>query len=264
MSFDRRRAALSASLVAKSRQLVALVDARMETVIAAWIAVIVLAGLAKIATAPLGVHGLGEGLAMLLPYLLIALAPILGYRVAEGSFPRGQLSAQPAIRLARLGRWRSLDPLAARSNPLYGPAGFVASLLIGILLNVPVRTMEYLAAVPAVGAEGPAWAHVIFLTMTADVVLMNFFYAVCFVAALRSVPLFPRLMLFAWTLDLALQLGIARFVAAAPGLPETVAAPMATLLIGNVKKVLISAALWLPYLILSERVNVTYRHRQAA
>jgi hypothetical protein len=30
---------------------------------------------------------------------------------------------------------------------------------------------------------------------------------------------------------------------------------------GNVKKVLISVALWLPYLLLSKRVNVTYRHR---
>ena len=30
---------------------------------------------------------------------------------------------------------------------------------------------------------------------------------------------------------------------------------------GNVKKVLISMALWLPYLLLSTRVNVTYRRR---
>ena len=33
---------------------------------------------------------------------------------------------------------------------------------------------------------------------------------------------------------------------------------------GNVKKVLISVALWLPYLLLSTRVNVTFRHRLPA
>jgi hypothetical protein len=36
------------------------------------------------------------------------------------------------------------------------------------------------------------------------------------------------------------------------------------LLDNNVKKVLISAALWLPYLLLSRRVNVTFRHRLRA
>ena len=33
---------------------------------------------------------------------------------------------------------------------------------------------------------------------------------------------------------------------------------------GNVKKVLISTCLWLPYLLLSKRVNVTFRHRVEA
>ena len=36
---------------------------------------------------------------------------------------------------------------------------------------------------------------------------------------------------------------------------------LTTMLTGNVKKTLISVALWLPYLLLSTRVNVTYRHR---
>ena len=36
------------------------------------------------------------------------------------------------------------------------------------------------------------------------------------------------------------------------------------LLGGNIEKVMISATLWLPYLILSERVNLTYRSRIAA
>jgi len=43
-----------------------------------------------------------------------------------------------------------------------------------------------------------------------------------------------------------------------------VASALHSLLDGNVKKVLISMGLWLPYLLLSTRVNVTYRHRVPA
>jgi len=43
--------------------------------------------------------------------------------------------------------------------------------------------------------------------------------------------------------------------------PAAVAAALQHLLHGNVTKVLISATFWLPYLLLSERVNVTYRSR---
>ncbi len=45
------------------------------------------------------------------------------------------------------------------------------------------------------------------------------------------------------------------------GLPPAVAGALHSLLEGNLKKVLISLALWLPYLILSKRANVTFRHR---
>jgi hypothetical protein len=67
-----------------------------------------------------------------------------------------------------------------------------------------------------------------------------------------------------WMVDLAMQLVTAQLVAGAPGLPPAVAASLHTLLDGNAKKVLISVALWLPYLLLSTRVNVTYRHRVPA
>jgi hypothetical protein len=45
------------------------------------------------------------------------------------------------------------------------------------------------------------------------------------------------------------------------GLPPQVGHALGELLEGNVKKVLISAALWSPYLLLSRRVNLTYRCR---
>ena len=53
----------------------------------------------------------------------------------------------------------------------------------------------------------------------------------------------------------------ARLVVAAGPLPPAISSALHHVLEGNVKKVLISMALWLPYLLLSKRVNVTYRHR---
>ena len=96
---------------------------------------------------------------------------------------------------------------------------------------------------------------------TVDVVMVSSLYVIAFVAALRRVPLFPRLLVAIWMLDLAMQMLTAQLVAGAPGLPPAVAASLHGVLDGNVKKVLISIGLWLPYLLLSRRVNVTYRHR---
>jgi len=100
--------------------------------------------------------------------------------------------------------------------------------------------------------------------MTFDVVLFTSLYAVAFVSALRRSPLFPRLLAAIWMADLVSQLGIARYVTASSDLPAPVADALHSLLNGNVKKVLISVCLWLPYLMLSTRVNVTFRHRVPA
>jgi len=99
------------------------------------------------------------------------------------------------------------------------------------------------------------------MVMTLDVVLLSSLYTVAFVAALRRVPLFPRLLAAIWVVDLVMQLSIAKVTVAVGGLPEGVAIALENLLEGNVKKVLISVALWLPYLLMSTRVNVTYRSR---
>jgi hypothetical protein len=129
---------------------------------------------------------------------------------------------------------------------------------------VPVRALEYLAAMPALAGHVPAWLSTLRFVMTLDVVLLTSLYTVAFVAALRLVPLFPRLLAAIWAIDIAMQLGIARVVAGQQGLPPQVADALHTLLDGNVTKVLISVSLWLPYLLMSRRVNVTYRHRVEA
>ena len=82
--------------------------------------------------------------------------------------------------------------------------------------------------------------------------------------ALRNVPWFPRFLLMVWGVDIISQVSIAHFVSNAPNLPVPVGDAMGDLLSGNVKKVTISIAIWLPYLLLSDRVNLTYRGRLAA
>ena len=250
-----------ADLRRRSEAVARFFEIRMGSVALAWLAVISLASLPRLLFPVTALYSLADVFWLVLPYALIALAPIAGFIVAAGSFPRGLLTAQPMLRFARYGRWRTLDVLEARRSPVFGPAGFMASLLVGLLLNVVVRSFEFLLAMPAMGAAAPLWGDRLFTLMAADVIVMNFFYMVCFVLALRSVPLFPRMLLLAWGLDIAMQLVIARTIVLTPGLPADVAAPLHALLEGNITKVLISAFVWLPYLILSERVNITYRLR---
>ena len=234
---------------------------QINTIAAAWAAVFLLASLPKVLFSITPVYSLGDFLTLALPYLVIAAAPIAGYRIAAGSFPRGVLTAQPEIRLSIIGKWRSLNVLDAKANPLFGPAGFMASLLIGLLLNVVFRSFEFLVAVPALNGQAPLWGQSLFQLMAADVAVTSFFYMVCFVMALRTIPYFPRMLLFAWALDVCSQLAIAKQIGMIADLPASVAGPREHLLEGNIQKVLISAFVWLPYLILSDRVNITFRRR---
>lgn len=229
-----------------------------------WAILFLLASTLKLLFPASPVHNVGDLVPMAVPYFLVAVAPLAGYLIAAGSFPSGAPTEQPQIRLSFYGKWQRLSTADARANPVFGPAGFMASLLIGLLLNVVVRSLEFLAAVPALNHHAPAWGQAMFHLMAADVIVMSFFYMVCFVMALRAVPLFPRMLLFAWMLDIAAQLIIAQQIGAMADLPAQVALPLRNLLEGNITKVLISAVVWLPYLILSERVNVTYRQRASA
>lgn len=241
-----------------------LLTQRITMFAAAWLAIFGLGSLLRIGFPSSPVESLNDLMGLIIPYLLITLAPIAGYMIASASFPRGTLTAQPEIRLSLFGKWRRLSVLDAKDNTACGPAGFLASLLIGLLLNVVLRSFEFLLAMPALNHHAPEWGQILFHLMAADVVVMSFFYMVCFVLALRSVPYFPRMLLFAWGLDITAQLVIARQVGIAANLPANVAETLQHLLHGNIDKVLISAFVWLPYLILSERVNITYRQRTGA
>ena len=198
---------------------------------------------------------------LILPYLLIAAAPAVGYALASRCFAADVPAPQPSLRLARYGRWRALTASDARQSPLFGISGLMTSLVAGILLSMGLRLAEYFLAMPAVPSMAPGWVVAVSRALTFDLVFFSFLYAVCVTMALRAAPLFPRMLLYAWLCDLMSQVAIAHFTIAAGGVPGEIAPLLQTYLFANIQKVLISMTLWLPYLLVSDRVNVTFRGR---
>ncbi len=251
--------ALTQRLHARSAAMLLSMEARLDRIMLAWLSVAAAASAVRIDTSPMDLGN--ASLATIAPYVLLVLAPVISMLLALRWFAGGASLPQPATRLARVGRWRTISRAQARRHPLFGASGMMLSLLVGMLLNVPVRAVEYLAALPALSGAVPNWLSTLHALMTIDVVLLCSLYVIAFVAALRRVPHFPRLLAAIWVIDLTMQMMIAQIVVRAPDLPIAVAQDLRSLLEGNIAKVLVSVALWLPYLLLSQRVNVTYRQR---
>lgn len=248
-------AAVTQRMRARSLAVPAALEGRLTRLMTGWLVLVALASLLRVASSPLGA---GVSMSSLFAFLLLGAAPVFSAMMAMRWF------ATESLPLPRpTAKWRALSPAEAKAHPLYGAGGIMASLLVGMLISIVLRGAEYLAAMPAISASAPAWLATLHLALTADVVLFTGLYAIAFVAALRRSPLFPPLMAMLWGADLVMQVGIAQWVAAQPDLPTGVAAALHRLLDGNISKVLISVALWMPYLLLSTRVNVTYRHRIA-
>ena len=266
MTFNEARARATISSVqqrlrAKSSSLLLSIENRLPRIMTFWFVLALLASAFRIMASP--IHGAPD-FSTFAPYALLVGAPLVSMGLALIWFRHGDRLPQPAFRLALVGRWRKVSREEAQRHPLYGSSGIMVSLLIGMLLNVPVRSLEYLAAMPALSGSVPEWLSTLHIAMTLDVVLLSSLYTIAFVAALRRVPLFPRLLVTIWLIDIAMQLGIATAVVGTEGLPVPVSDALHTLLDGNVKKVMISVCLWLPYLLMSKRVNVTFRHRVEA
>ena len=266
MTFDTSQArdaflGVQHRLRAKSAALLMSIEGGLPRIMTIWFALAMTGCAVRIVASPLKA---APDLSTFMPYILLVGAPLVSMGLALIWFRDGDQLPQPVYRLSVGGRWRDVGADEARRHALYGSSGIMVSLLVGMLLNVPVRSLEYLAAMPALAGNVPEWLSTLRFAMTLDVVLLSSLYTIAFVAALRRVPLFPRLLAAIWLVDVAMQLVIARAVAATTGLPAPVADALHTLLDGNVKKVLISVCLWLPYLLLSKRVNITFRHRVEA
>ena len=245
------------TLTARSAALLATIESGLPRLMRLWLVLLTAACALRIQTSP--IDG-APALPTLLSYVLLAAAPVgsalLAFRLFGQPTGRASQRSSPG--------WRQLSLAEARRQPLYGPSGLMVSLLLGLAVAIPLRAADYLAALPALSDEVPSWLATMQLVMTFDVLLFTSLYAVAFVAALRCVPLFPALLSAIWGADLAMQLAMAEVLAGQPGLPGAVGAALAQWIDGNVIKLLIGVALWLPYLLLSRRVNLTYRYRVPA
>ena len=253
---------LSQKMTARSATLLLAIDSRLDRILQGWLLVAGLASAARIVFSPNSAGA--PAFSTFASYMLLVVAPFASTLLALYWFRDGDRQPQPAIRLARAGSWQPVSRTEAERHKLYGTSGIMVSLLVGMMLNVPVRAAEYLAAMPPIPNGAPAWLSTLHFAMTFDVVLFGSLYMIAFVAALRKVPLFPRLLAAIWLGDLTMQVVTAEMVTRTGDLPPAVATALHGLLEGNVKKTLISVALWLSYLLLSTRVNVTYRNRVPA
>jgi hypothetical protein len=182
---------ISQRLNAKAAAVRVQLESRLGQIMLAWLFVAGLACAVRVALSPLREP---LGLEIFVPYLLLICAPVASIGLALRWFADGDRQPQPCFRLSNLGNWRTIDRENARRHHLYGAGGIMVSLLVGMLVNVPIRALEYLGAMPAISGTIPPWLSVLHMMMTLDVVLMTSLYAIAFVAALRHVPLFPRLL----------------------------------------------------------------------
>ena len=262
--FERYRQRLAERLMAESRRVAAFIERRLTALLAGWVILTLLAGGVKLALLVAAHPKLARVdllASVAASYLLIAAAPVAGIALVRSIFPAGRLAAQPAVRLCRFGRWITVPHVDARQRPSFGMSGLLVSLVGGLFLSISVRMIEYFVAMPAVPDIAPAWAVAMFRIMTFDLVFFSFLYAVCIAMALRAAPLFPRMLCYTWLCDLLMQLAIARHTASVGGIPPEVAAALQPYLLMNVKKILISVVIWLPYLVVSKRINLTFRQR---
>lgn len=246
-------------LHARSAALLTTIHQRLAQIFLGWMFLISVACTARLATSPTQVADVFQ--ATIGTYLLLIFAPIASAFLALRWFEDGERQPQPVVRFARIGRWRTVDPAEARAHPLYGTSGIMVSLLVGMLLNAAFRVGEYLLAIPPITSRAPGWVQVLQMAMAVDAVAFASLYIIAFVTALKRVPLFPRLLVTIWLADIVMQLVIAGLIGPRADLPPEAADALRHLLYGAVQKVLISVAIWMPYLLLSKRVNVTFRQR---
>jgi hypothetical protein len=229
-----RTAALSRQLQQRADALLAVLERHARWLPIGWLVVTGIGSALRLA------GQFGDPLAWL-PYAVFLFAPALAFWAGLAMF--GGRVAPPAI---------------AR-HPLYGAGGLMLSLLLALLVAIALRGLSYLTALPAAGSDSSAWLDGLHSWLTADATLACSLYALAFAAGLRRSAHFPALLASAWAIDLAMQvfmLGAARDML----LPQAVADAFQLLLHGNLTRVLVSIGIWMPYLLLSERVAVTYRH----
>jgi hypothetical protein len=256
---SRIRARIGAALSISDQRLARMFATSLPGWCRWWILLSVLAAAAR------GIFTIGKASPLQSAVLAGALtAPAIVLLYILRHFSTDRLHEPSSGKPPRIGRWRHLDVVECRSLEAYGTAGLLSMLLGGLLLNIPVRAFEFLTAMPTPLIHAPDWYLMLYSLMLTDLMLLSTCYAALVGLAIRHVPRFPRLLLATWLLDILMQCGIGAITSGYSHMPHAVEAQLEALLTGNIKKVAISMAIWLPYLILSPRVNLTFRHRVPA
>lgn len=255
---------LSDRLLNESRRIADFIDRRVYWLLAVWAILSLGGGLLRAGVFFHRFPGLASDARipqLLAPSILIAAAPWAAHFLVVRAYPKISHAALSAPRAAPQGKWRALRSDLPQDRAACGFEGFLVSLAVGMLLSMVMRLATYYLAMPAMPPGAPRWATAAFRIMTYDVAFLSFMYMICFTMVQRAVRLFPRMLIITWCYDLFMQFAIAKTIVSAGPVPEIVAGPFTTLLMDNVYKILISVTIWLPYLILSTRINATFRGR---
>ena len=212
--------AVSHRLHAKSAALLLSIEGSLARIMTGWFVTAMLASVLRIAVSPR--HAAPEA-ATLLPYLLLVTAPLISMGLALHWFRDGERLPQPVTRLAAsaAGGGRPAKqhaPSALWHQRHHGlVAGRHAAQRAGPRAGISGRnpSIQRIRARMAVDAASdddtrrryPVAASIRSLSSR----------------RLRRVPLFPRLLVAIWAIDIAMQLGIACAVAGTEGLPPGVA-----------------------------------------
>ena len=88
-------------LARRSQRLGRGLELRMDRFITGWIMLVVLAAVLKVLSAPNRAGSVVIALCMSLPFLALAAAPVIGYRLAVAAFPRKLDFGPLSFRLSR-------------------------------------------------------------------------------------------------------------------------------------------------------------------
>ena len=150
--FDQYRNAL----YQRSLLVAGFLNRRMSLIVTAWVSVALLAATLRYAVMDTPVYSLMDAMPVLVGYGAVILAPLAGYALARSAFVADRARQPLDFHLSFLGKWRTVDRAEASRDHLYGPAGFMASLLIGLMLmkalGLGINTMTLGGLVVAIGS----------------------------------------------------------------------------------------------------------------
>src|SRR6185295_2180275 len=128
---------MSHRMRSRSTAVLLAIDTRLHGILKYWLLVAGLLAALRIALSS-GSAG-ADALSTFSSYMLVVVAPFVSTLLALRWFRDGYRQAQPEFRLAQVGRWTNVSRAEAQRHALYGTSGIMVSLLVGMMMNVPVR-----------------------------------------------------------------------------------------------------------------------------